>query len=165
MRTRLAAVTKRCSKCGLTHPIDWFYRKAKARDGYQAQCKGCQNATRNAWAKLNPEKAKVWRKPDRRSPEKRRDQGLRRRHGITLERWNEMFESQGGRCAACKRSEEVAGRFHVDHDHACCDGRSTRGCGQCVRALLCFTCNAALGNVKDSVERLEHLVIYLRQQR
>jgi hypothetical protein len=59
-----------------------------------------------------------------------------------------MIEAQGGTCATCDGKPE-----HVDHDHA--TGK--------VRGVLCFNCNQALGNVRDSVETLARLRTYLRR--
>lgn len=59
-----------------------------------------------------------------------------------------MIEAQGGRCATCDGEPE-----HVDHDHA--SGK--------VRGVLCFNCNQALGNVRDSQVTLRRLDRYLRQ--
>lgn len=52
-------------------------------------------------------------------------------------------------CDACGNSKL---KLHVDHCH-------TSGA---VRGVLCFTCNVALGNLKDSLERLEMLIKYLK---
>lgn len=54
-------------------------------------------------------------------------------------------------CAACGKTCERPGELHVDHCHA--SGR--------VRGVLCFNCNAALGNVGDSTERLRALISYM----
>jgi Recombination endonuclease VII len=65
-------------------------------------------------------------------------------HNITPERYVEMRSSQGGKCAMphCQRTNLV-----IDHDHSCCAG--ARSCGRCVRGLICYACNAALGMAGD----------------
>ena len=74
--------------------------------------------------------------------------------GITHEERDEMLEKQGGKCAACGAFESGSTKgWHVDHRHS--DGK--------IRAVLCATCNIALGQVNDSVERLENLIEYLRR--
>lgn len=81
---------------------------------------------------------------------------------LTLERFHALLDEQGGRCAICDSDDpgdERAGRFHVDHDHACCPGR--RSCGQCIRGLLCRACNTALGNFGDDRARLLRAAEYL----
>jgi Recombination endonuclease VII len=49
----------------------------------------------------------------------------------------------------------------VDHDHDCCKGPHSR-CGMCVRGLICWRCNTALGMADNSASRLEGLAVYLR---
>ncbi|MDQ1746247.1 MAG: hypothetical protein QOD07_510 [Frankiaceae bacterium] len=61
-----------------------------------------------------------------------------------------MIAAQGGSCATCDGKPE-----HVDHDHA--TGK--------VRGVLCFNCNQALGNVRDSVQTLTRLRSYLGRHR
>lgn len=78
------------------------------------------------------------------------------RYGLTVEAYQELLNSQGGRCATCGVSPE---KFCVDHDHSCCPGIKT--CGECVRGLLCFNCNAALGQAKDNPDILLSMVSYL----
>lgn len=56
-------------------------------------------------------------------------------------------------CHACGTTSDTPGVMHVDHCHLTND----------VRGVLCFTCNVALGNVKDSVDRLERLIKYLKR--
>ena len=69
----------------------------------------------------------------------------------------ELVVMLSGSCEACGTHDSLA----VDHDHTCCDGNYS--CGECVRGVLCRWCNTALGQVKDSVERLENLVRYLKK--
>lgn len=75
---------------------------------------------------------------------------LKKRYGITAEQRDLMEKVQRGRCAICK----VEGKkFHVDHDH---------GSGF-IRGLLCFNCNAGLGQMGDSIPRLRKLAAYRRR--
>ena len=78
-----------------------------------------------------------------------------RKFGITKER---LIELGSGICEACGA---VAGKRNhaIDHDHAHC----ATGCAECIRGVLCFGCNAALGFLGDSVERLEMLKRYLEK--
>jgi len=77
-------------------------------------------------------------------PDYRRRRDLRVRYGITLETYQAMLAAQGGGCAICGATDDGRGKaLHVDHDHACCSGRTS--CGACVRALLCSPCNTAVG--------------------
>jgi hypothetical protein len=49
-------------------------------------------------------------------------------------------------------------RIFADHDHSCCPFRpKTRAktCGKCIRGLLCFRCNTALGYIEKYGEMAE----------
>ncbi|WP_422399181.1 endonuclease domain-containing protein [Streptomyces netropsis] len=64
-----------------------------------------------------------------------------RMYGLSREQFDALLDSQGGGCAICGAAEAGYGRrWHIDHDHGCCP--SERACGQCVRGILCLTCNA-----------------------
>lgn len=93
------------------------------------------------------------------SPECKRCAVKRRlpKYGITIEQYEQMVKDQGGVCAVCLKPPFRA--FDVDHDHACCPGNES--CGQCVRGLLCFNCNSALGKFKDDIDTLKRAVSYL----
>jgi len=65
-----------------------------------------------------------------------------------------MVDDQDGVCAIC--GEPPGGRWkklHVDHDHE--TGR--------VRALLCVSCNRALGWFRDNPEILRKAIVYLEE--
>jgi Recombination endonuclease VII len=59
-----------------------------------------------------------------------------RKYGLTPADYDEMVETQNGRCMICNTDQPgtESGYWPVDHDHA--TGR--------VRALLCSACNAGL---------------------
>ena len=59
----------------------------------------------------------------------------------------EMLERQGGVCAICQSAPAI----HIDHDHRT----------GAVRGMLCFRCNAALGQLGDSPDVLVRAARYL----
>jgi hypothetical protein len=103
--------------------------------------------------RLNPEKVSEQNRKYRISnPLYAKNAQLLRRYGITLDGYNEMFLQQEGCCAVCKKHQsELDKALCVDHDH------ETGG----VRGLLCFNCNAGLGNFKDNSTLLGYAISYL----
>ena len=88
-------------------------------------------------------------------PENARRALLRKKYGITLEAFNAMLQAQNRKCLGCEEALQPGRYTHVDHDHA--TGR--------VRGLLCHFCNTALGLVRESVETLLRLGIYVERHR
>lgn len=76
-----------------------------------------------------------------------------RNYGLTPSQYDSILESQGGKCAICKRKCSRYKNLSVDHDH------STGS----VRGLLCCTCNPALGLFKDSPELLLAASEYIKK--
>lgn len=73
------------------------------------------------------------------------------RLGITEEEFNRMLAGQGYACAMCSEAFAEDERICADHDHACCPKQvkaTAKTCGRCIRGLLCFRCNTALGYVE-----------------
>lgn len=147
---------KTCTTCLQVKPLDEFYvlgisKTAKTKDGRYGECKVC-NRTR----------AREWQRRMRATdPRQAVSASIRSRHGITLDQYEELLASQGGRCAICGTTEPGGRgtRFAIDHDHACCP--DTGSCGKCVRALLCSGCNTGLGQFGDDVDRMLAAVAYL----
>lgn len=79
--------------------------------------------------------------------------------------FEQLLESQCGKCASCDDELIPGNSTHVDHDHACCPGGSTKKCGKCTRGILCGGCNTAAGMLKDDPVRATALVEYLRKTR
>lgn len=81
--------------------------------------------------------------------QKLRSNNLKKKYGITLDKFEEMYKNQGGVCAICKCVPHI-GRlvisrgFCVDHDHLT----------EQVRALVCFNCNTMIGLAKDNPDIL-----------
>lgn len=78
-----------------------------------------------------------------------RDQNVRK-HGITLDQYNEIFENQSGVCALCFNPPKSSLVLQIDHDHKCCD--KPYSCGRCIRGLLCKDCNTRLGLIEADPE-------------
>lgn len=89
------------------------------------------------------------------------DSLLRLNYSLTIDEYWKMHEAQGGVCALCSGVNESGKRLHVDHDHRCCKGTPT--CGKCTRALLCASCNLALGRMNDDPDLLERGAAYIRR--
>lgn len=81
-----------------------------------------------------------------------------RLYNLTPEAYDQLLEDQGGGCALCG-IEPTTRRLAVDHDHACCPGRAS--CGECIRGLLCTTCNTGIGKLGDTAEALQRAANYL----
>jgi hypothetical protein len=143
---------KRCRDCGAEKPLDQFPLQKGGRQGRHPLCKPCRAAQ---------ERARYWRDreailAEQRSDPKRKEQvrwiQLRARRGVSRERYEALYDLQGGRCAICERPHDV---LHVDHDHTT----------ERVRGWLCSRCNLALGQFKDDPRRLRAAAAYLRSNR
>jgi hypothetical protein len=88
---------------------------------------------------------------------------VKRKYNISWEQCLEMADSQDYHCAnpGCDEAinPENLGSCHIDHDHACCQGDDS--CGNCVRGILCVTCNVGAGNFSDDSKRLRGMADYL----
>lgn len=86
--------------------------------------------------------------------EEQREYDLKRNYNLTTERYNELFNSQGGCCAICGIPQSELKRcLCVDHDHK--TGK--------IRGLLCNQCNHGLGNFNDDILLLNQAKIYLKE--
>lgn len=138
---------KYCTKCKVEKPLSEFHRWASTPDGYHYNCKDCKRAYRKANDQLphNLARTKAYH--------------FQYKYGISVDDYDSMFTEQSGVCAICGQVETHRGRsgnvvpLAVDHDHD--TGR--------VRGLLCHACNVTLGNVKDSVDRLQRAIDYLHK--
>lgn len=124
---------KACLDCRESLPLDAFPRNKNSPDGRHGYCKPCHNAR--------------CRETRERLYGGGRHYHLMARYGLTAVQVQEMIDDQKGRCFICR----VRPAEHVDHDHET----------GMVRAILCFTCNAGLGNFGEDRERMQAAIIYL----
>jgi len=121
---------KYCPRCSQWRPVGAFGNHKSRPDGLRYECKDCT-----------------------------RVRSTLDKYGLTVARYDEMVEAQGGACAICSTPCTT---FVVDHDHDCCPGQTT--CGKCVRGLLCGTCNSGIGLLKDSSDVLRKAAAYLERR-
>lgn len=135
---------KWCSCCESWRETDRFASSKGSADGLQSRCRDCNAAIYRGRSEVV------------------RDQMREARFGLTRVGFDALLEEQGGRCAICLTDDPGTRWWCVDHDHACCpeDGRS---CGSCVRGILCHSCNAGIGHLRDSPTALRRAADYLEQ--
>lgn len=106
--------------------------------------------------RANPELAKLdnERRRARHNPLVNRDTMLKNNYGITLDRYQEMYSSQDGKCAICGDSKADCGKDGLVVDH-CHDSGA-------VRKLLCTHCNKGLGQFREDTQRLSKAIEYLK---
>lgn len=109
-------------------------------------CSSCREAIRR-WKRANPERVRT----------QSAAQHLKRRYGLTVERYGEMLKEQGGVCRICLRPETArvaSGEtkpLAVDHCHE--TGR--------VRSLLCNNCNTAVGFLESRRDLIDSMLEYI----
>jgi hypothetical protein len=105
---------------------------------------------KNIEKKREAERKRYWKNRDRirarqnelADPVKKHAQHIKRKYGLTSEKYELMVQSQNNCCAICQRPAKVR-RMHVDHDHETGE----------VRGLLCYGCNASLGHLEKHFDR------------
>lgn len=165
---------KHCTKCKQTLPKSLFRRDKNRLDGLYPWCIECWRRYTGA-TKKQPSSWSSKAEYDSQRREELKDQlqdawfgrYLWTQYRLTVEQYELMLAMQGGRCAICKTADagrargRSNGRFHVDHDHKCCPGRS---CGKCVRGLLCNNCNTGIGFLRDDPKIMREAIRYLSNQ-
>lgn len=177
---------KHCYKCKQTKKRDLFNKNKWKKDGLADECRECNVSKLKKWTQENKESLKNKDKIRNKNPIRReqqriysqkRKQKLRREnlslyqlqleigkcrmYGITLERYNEMLDSQKNVCAICEKPETASysrngikktKKLAIDHSHET----------GLVRGLLCQNCNILVGCSKDSPILLAKIINYLK---
>ena len=104
-------------------------------------------AQTSEYRRKNPEIVKAYRHKSARK------EGLKRRHGVTLEWFNKKLEEQNNVCAICGNGFKSEKDKCVDHCHIT----------EVRRSILCFNCNIGIGKFGDSVELLKKATEYLEK--
>jgi hypothetical protein len=160
-------MSKACTKCKEVKVFTDFY-KSRSNSGYRSWCKQCtlnrdkeRYHTDEEYKLSKTVKVRHKWNTDPEAWSKRqltvRKSHLKRHYDMTLEQYQELFDSQQGCCAICgeHHTNVPHSQLMVDHCHE--TGR--------VRQLLCDLCNTALGKFKDKPELLDKAAAYLRKHR
>jgi hypothetical protein len=154
-----------CARCGEVKQDTEFGRDPKKHNGKTSYCRDCARQTVHEWRQRYPERYEALKKMPRTEVQKlrRRDIDLQKKYRMTVVDFDELLAGQGGGCAICGGQPSGKGkagsRLHVDHDHRCCPGVGS--CGECIRGLLCGSCNTMLGLAGEMAERLRAAADYL----
>lgn len=127
---------RKCFRCKTYKDLKDFIKQKERSLGYGYSCKPCANLYAKNYNK-NRTKSKII------STSRKQ---IFTRYNITQDEYNEMLKAQNYVCGLCGKPEKNGNNLSVDHDHACCPGKTS--CGKCVRGLLCWGCNIKLGFVE-----------------
>ena len=128
-------------------------------------CRECHRADQRKRQRVNEAKYSALQKAD---PVRWAKERLRRREeqlkrvGWTLERFEEAWKEQDGRCAipSCRKPLSIdvnsnhTDKAYADHEHVFPPKP---------RGILCLNCNLGLGNLQESVKIMEDLIVYVKK--
>lgn len=151
---------KTCNKCKETKSFDCFDKKQRltkysSKAGYEFQCKDCRLKYQRKRQIRNNEINRIhYAKSEKRRMDLKNG-NLKRKFGISIDTYNDMFLSQNGCCAICNiHQKDLPKRLAVDHNHKTL----------IVRGLLCLKCNLAVGYLNENVQSALNLIQYLNKQ-
>lgn len=85
---------------------------------------------------------------------------LERKYKISVKRYDELLDEQGGVCAMCREPETFVNKKTGKLQDLCVDHNHTTGEP---RGLLCVRCNRGLGYLRDDPALLRAGVVYLKK--
>ncbi len=128
-------------------PIADFNKSPSCYSGYEVYCRVC----------------KAVRVKEQYSYSKKKSYHYKSKFGISLEEFDVLFLQQQSKCKACKSTEHNGRNWSVDHEHI--EGYAdlpSNDKKKYIRGILCHPCNAGLGLFKNSIEKLESAIQYLK---
>lgn len=134
--------SKKCTKCEQELPLTAYYTDSRTGKP-RGRCKECL---------CDEDRTRYFRNGKEYSASKRRERTLREGYNMSLTDYDDMLDSQQGKCAICgsyPKSKPLA----VDHCHH----------SGVIRGLLCSNCNTALGLFADDGARMEKAIAYLKK--
>lgn len=132
-----------CKRCKVEKPLSEYYKTTDRKSKHKTICKDCIKA--EPLTSIRKEKMKAYG----------RDYHLKINYNLTREQHNKMLSDQNHKCAICGIDESltVKKKLFVDHCH-----KTNK-----VRSLLCFSCNSAIGLMKESIEIFSNAILYINK--
>lgn len=136
-------MTYTCKRCKIEKPLTEYYKTTDRKSKHKTICKDCIRA--EPLTNIRKEKMRAYG----------RDYHLKINYDLTREQHNKMLADQNHKCAICGLDESltVKQKLFVDHCH-----QTNK-----VRSLLCFSCNSALGLMKESIEIFSNAILYINK--
>ena len=151
LKRRNVTPATKCVKCGVPRTPEYFSKDKQRKDGLARYCKSCRSKeyheNKHRWYSTSDTERNRIYWLDRKYWTK-----YRIRYADALK----MLEEQKGICAICPSTigfKIKKSGISVDHDHE--TGK--------VRGLLCFNCNAGLGQFRDNLNSLQSAIEYLKK--
>lgn len=162
-------VNKQCFKCKFIKEVSEFDKASKNTSGFTSWCKLCKRENRLERLKVEGEiekernlanesyhrnkhtkkKTISWIMKD---PQRYKNNNLKNRFGIDIDKYNKLLEAQDYKCKICGIHKDDEGKsLVVDHCHI--TGK--------IRGIICRKCNLGLGNFRDNLQFLENAKKYL----
>lgn len=179
---------KICFNCEVLKDTSNFYKRSLSSDGLDYYCKECRNTkSRDShvfkekscsvddctkpnysqnMCRLHYERVRrnghTNRKIKVSSTEPYRLKEIRYRYSIDID-W--YLSKVNGPCDICGE-KPYDNALHIDHDHSCCG--NVGSCGQCVRGLVCASCNTHLrhwdkGTIRQANHLMEQVKAYIER--
>ena len=152
----LIGMELKCTKCKLEKSTSEFRERKQTKSGYQYWCRECErSAIREKYVPKPKREKRIVSEEERAIGAKKRM--LHHRYKLTVEEYEQMYESQQHQCKICKEPNELGGMtgLVVDHCHTTLK----------VRGLLCRKCNNGLGIFKDDIEIFNNAIKYLTEDK
>ena len=167
---------KICNCCGVEKSLTEFTKVCKTRDWLRAECKKCRNEKDKQYTRKRYAKDKQYREKMKIRAKAYRDGTFEQKPKLPIIDMavkimaaqigydplvlnsivENLFKKQKGQCAICGiHQDSLNKRLCIDHCH-----KTNR-----IRGLLCTSCNAGIGNLRESIELLKNSIDYLRNFR
>lgn len=146
---------KNCAICHTDKPVEDFSPQTTGRMGRFGYCKECYNAKRRNDPEIRKQRRTYARgrhhilKSEPEYKAARRERRILHRYGLSISEYDWLFSLHDG-CWLCGE----LGAKDVDHDHSRPHSQYRSGCRECIRGVLCNSCNRYL---LPPLERHPHL--------